>query len=273
MFRIRNLLFIFAVVFIAINSFAIDGYSEVLSKEYLVNNEWGPDIGDSGLFFTFSMEHSLDNTFRTAANFEGGAYYSGTYKISDNRLFLKINEAGESPELIGKELSYKLVRDTNTIFFTKYLELENRNHYKHIDRWITKLWNHNTIVKNGEKRIYRNRKVETINNLAIVKETTNYYQFPSATSKRVMFSIQDKNGQNSPWAYRIPPETDWFKNRQVQLILRTTELDSNKQRWYYIRLPLGCTYDSVKVEGTSDYWHGSELGWIKEKDIERIIKK
>lgn len=272
MSKTRSLLFIFTAVFIAINSFAIDCNSEVLTQEYLVNNEWGPDIGDLGLYFKFTMY----GTFTTEINCEGGAYYSGTYKISGNRLIVKIMEQGENRELIGKELSYKLVHDNNTIYFTKYLKLENSDHYKAIDSCIKKLWNQGSIVKNGEKRIYRNRKVETINNLAIVKETTNYYQFPSAASKRYMFSIHDSmTDTHTPFSYVVPPQADWwFKTKQVRLILRTTELDSNKQRWYYIVLPVGNGgYDDVKIEGLSYDENGCSLGWIKETEIERIIKK
>ena len=98
--------------------------ADALTKEYLRNNEWGPNIGELGLSFKFA----IDNTFKTEANFEGGAYYSGAYEITDKKLVLKIIKAGEGRELIGKELIYKLVHDYDATYFTKYLELENSNY-------------------------------------------------------------------------------------------------------------------------------------------------
>lgn len=253
----------------AIYSCTVGDNADVLTKKYLRNNKWGPNIGELGLYFEFAA----DNTFKTDANFEGGAYYSGKYEINNKRLVLKIIKAGEGQELIGKELSYKVVSDNNAIYFTTYLELENSENYK--DVAIKKIWNHSAIVKNGEKRNYQNSKVETISDIAILNENTNYYQFPSASSKRFMFSIHDSKADKlAELSYIVPPQAFWFSDKKAQLILRTVEKDSSNIRWYYIDLPVdNGGYDIVKIEGSADYWNGSSLGWIKETDIIKITRK
>ncbi len=76
-----------------------------MTKDYLINNEWGPNFGKLELYFKFAK----DNTFKTETNFEGGAGYSGTYKIANQKLVLKIISAGEGREFIGKELIYALL--------------------------------------------------------------------------------------------------------------------------------------------------------------------
>lgn len=242
--------------------------TDVLTKESLVNNEWGPNIGELGLYFHFTT----DNTFRTDANFEGGAGYSGTYEIADRKLVLNIIKAGEGKELIGKELIYQLASDNNAIYFTKYLALENGENYK--GRMLWKLWNHKAIVKNGQKRTFQGEKVVTINDLATIKENTTYYQFPQKTSKRFMFSILDDNSmKSSDWSYTVPSEIlkRPYLDGKIKLLLRTTEKDQKNGFWYCIVLPVGTGgYDGLRIEKSDKFWNGANIGWIKETDIMKI---
>lgn len=112
---------ILASILVNANSCKTERKADVSSQNYLIRNEWGPEIGHLGLYFEFAS----DNTFKTDANFEGGSYYSGTYEFKDDKVKLKIVNAGEWPELKGRELTYRLKQDNNSIFFTEYLEIEN----------------------------------------------------------------------------------------------------------------------------------------------------
>jgi hypothetical protein len=251
------------------NSYAANGNHDVLSKEDLTSNDWGPNVGELGLFFKFA----LDGSFKTEANFEGDGYYSGTYEINGNRLVLKIIKADTNRGLIGKNLAYQLVQDKKAIYFFKYLALETSE--KHWDGDIKKLWNQSNIVKNGEHRIYQDINVETLNNIAVIKEKTNYYQFPSTGSKRFMFSAHDDGtDKNSELSHTIPLNILQSKKMQVQLILKTIKQDSDGHYWYCIYLPVGTGgYDSVILEGSTTPWSGSNFGWIKEIDLIEIKKK
>ncbi len=238
--------------------------ADALTKEYLINNEWGPDIGELGLFFKFSGD-----TFKTDSNFEGGAFYSGTYEIVGDKLSLKILKAGEGRELIGKTLIYDLMYDYDAIYFTQYLVLENGENYK--DSELKKLWNHSTIVKNGQNRIFHNVKTITTNDLVAIKDTTSYYEFPRKDSKRFIFSIfDDKHDKLSDWSYTVPAEIlrQPYLAGQIRLILRTAEKDGKNRYWYCIDLPIGNGgYDRLKLEGSDKEWNKRSVGWIKETDI------
>ncbi len=271
MARIRTVLFIAIVMFMPVISPAYGGVdTDVLTREYLINNEWGPNVGELGLFFKFSGD-----TFKTGANFEGGAYYSGTYEIVDKKLVLKITQAGEGRALIGKSLIYKLAYDSDAIYFTKYLALENGEKYKDSD--LRKLWNHNTIVKNGQSRIFQNIKSVTINDLAAIKDSTSYYQFPREDSKRFMFSIFDDNTmKRGDWSYTVPLEIlhQPYLNGKIRLILRTVEKDKKSRYWYCIDLPIGNGgYDHLKLEGSNKDWNKASIGWIKETDVQKITTR
>lgn len=241
---------------------------DVLSKEYLINSEWGPDIGELGLTFKFA----IDGTFKTDANFEGGAYYSGAYKIVDKKLTLKIIKAGEGRELIGKTLIYNLAYDNEAIYFTQYLALESGENYKDSD--LKKLWNHSIVVKNGQRRIFQNIKVITINDLAAIKDSTSYHEFPRENSKRFMFSIfDDKHDRVSDWSYTVPAEIlrQPYLDGRIRLILRTAEKDRKSRYWYCIDLPIGIGgYDRLKLEGSDKEWNKRSIGWIKETDIVKM---
>lgn len=272
MARTANVLFMILVMFVPVISPGVGSAADVLTKNYLMDNEWGPDIGDLGLYFKFAP----DNTFKTDSNYEGGDFYIGTYQVTGNKLALKISKAGgESRDLIGKTLAYTLVYDNDAIYFTTYLDLANSSNYQ--DRTIKKLWNHNAIVKNGQKRIFQKMRTKTINNLATIKDTTSYYEFPREGSKRFMFSIfDDKHDKVSEWSYTVPAEVlrQPYLNGQIRLILRTAERDNNNLYWYCIDLPIGNGgYDGLKLEGSGKEWNKSSLGWIKQTDIVKITPR
>ncbi len=242
-----------------------DGADQELSKEYLVNNEWGPNIGELGVFFKFKK----NKTYQTEINFEGGEFYQGTYDVVNQKLLLKINETIEEPKLKGQTFTYTLKRDDNEIFFNEYLNLEGNGIY------IKKIWNQKSIVKNGKKLKYQNTDVETINNAAIIKDSTHYYQRPNDKSPRFMFSIWDgKLDKTSDWLFAIPSEILASINREVHLILKTTKKDNKGRYWFCIVLPVGTGgYDRVRLEGSANEWDGSNIGWIKGTDIKEIKPK
>lgn len=262
-------LFIVVVMFLPGTSPAFGGAINVLTKEYLLNNEWGPDLADLGLYFKFAP----DNTFKTGSNYEGGDYYIGTYEITDNKLILKISKAGDSGrDLIGTTLAYTLTYDKAATYFDTFLDLENSTNYQ--DRTIKKLWNHKSVVKNGQKRIFQKIKVVTINDLAEIKETTVYHQFPREDSNRFMFSIfDDKNLKESDWSLTIPADYlhQPFLNGKIRLIFRTLEKDNKNRYWYCIDLPVGNGgYDRLKLEGSDKEWNKRSIGWIKQTDVVKI---
>jgi hypothetical protein len=236
--------------------------NEKLTNEYLINNEWGPNIGDIGLYFHFKN----DNAFETGANFEGGEYYGGSYHIVNNKLILKIDVATEDPASKGKQVKYSLTRDKNNIFFNEYLKLEGNSFY------IKQIWNQKAFVNNGQKVIFNKIDVETINNLAIIRNETNYYQRPDENSPRFMFSISDDNTYKySDWLLTVPSDILAYK---VQLILKTTKKDNKGRYWYCIVLPVGTGgYDRVRLETSTDEWAESNIGWIKETDVKQILQK
>lgn len=265
MARIAIVLFI-ALSILLTTTFPTYGKStDVLTKEYLTHNEWGPDIGDLGLYFKFSP----DDTFKTDANFEGGAYYSGSYEITGKKLVLKIIKAGEGRELIGKTLIYNLAHDNNAIYFTEHLALEHGENYKDSD--LRELWNHGTVVKNGGKRVYQNIKAITTNDLATIKDATYYFEFPRDDSKRFMFSIfDDKHDKLTDWSYTVPVEIlrQPYIDGQIRLILRTAEKDYKNIYWYCIDLPIGIGgYDRLKLDGSDKEWNKRSIGWIKQTNI------
>jgi hypothetical protein len=241
------------------------GADQKLSKEYLLNNEWGPNIGELGVFFKFKN----NKTYKTEINFEGGEFYQGTYDVVNGKLALKLNESTEEPKLKGQTFSYTLMRDDNEIFFNEYLKLEGNVIY------IDKIWNQKAIVKNGKKMKYQSTDVETINNLARIKDSSHYYQKPNEKSPRFMFSIwNDKTDKISAWSLAIPSDVLASVKREVQLILRTTKKDNKGRYWYCIVLPVGTGgYDRVRLENTSAEWTGSNIAWIKETEIKQIIQR
>ncbi len=87
MARTTNFLFLILAMFVSVISSKVGSAADVLTKNYLMNNVWGPDIGELGLYFKFTP----DNTFKTDSNYEGGDFYSGTYQITGNKLTLKIS--------------------------------------------------------------------------------------------------------------------------------------------------------------------------------------
>ncbi len=257
---------ILASILLSANSCTPDKKTDVSSQNYLTRSEWGPEIGHLGLYFVFAP----NNTFKTDANFEGGAYYSGTYEFKDNKLKLKIGNPGEWPELKDKELTYRLKQSDTSIFFTECLELENGDSVKDIN--LKKMWSQSKIVAKDQKRSYQNVAVQTINNFAGIKDDTNYYQSPSENSKRFMFSIHDdKNDKLGNWTLVVPVEVH---QGRIQLILRTVQRDDKNRYWYLIILPVGNgRYDLIKTEGSSENWYGPSVGWIKETDIKKIEAK
>lgn len=261
-YRLRFYGTIFLMLLMPLVSCEYEDKQEKLTKEYLINNEWGPNIGELGLFFYFSK----DNTFRTGTNFEGGEGYAGTYEIINNKLILKINIATEDPSSKGKQVKYSLTRDKNNIFFNEYLKLEGNSFY------IKQIWNQKSLVKNGQRLIYNNTDVETINNLALIEAETHYYRNPAYNSPRFMFSIwDDKLDKLSDWLFTVPSDILTYK---IQLILKTTKKDSKSRYWYCIVLPIGIGgYDRVRLETSTDEWDGSNIGWIKETDIKQILQK
>lgn len=268
MVRVTNLLLIVIANFLPVMSPAYAGNADLLGKEILINNEWGPNFGELGLYFKFAK----DNTFKTETNFEGGAGYSGTYKIAGQKLVLKIITAGEGKEFIGKELIYRLFSDDAAIFFTKFLELENGEKYWDVD--IRKLWNQRELVNNDQRLVFQNIKAVTINDFATIKESTSYYQFPKEDSKRFMFSVyDDKTMKSSDLSYVIPAQRlhEPYLDGLIQLILRTTEKDDKNRYWYCIVLPVSNgSYDHLRLEGSDKGWDGKSIGWIKETDIVKI---
>lgn len=239
-------------------SYGAGNKKEKLTKEYLVSNEWGPNIGELGLYFKFKK----DNSFRTGANFEGGEYYAGTYRIENNKLLLKINIATEDPASKGRQVKYSLNSGENNIFFNKYLKLEGNSFY------IKQIWNQKSFVKNGQRLIFNNIDVETINNQAIIKDKTTFYQYPNDNSQRFMFSIYDDNtNKYSDWLLTVPADILPCK---VQLISKTTKKDSKGSYWYCIVLPEGA---AVRLETSTAEWSESNIGWIKETDIKQILKR
>jgi len=253
----------------SVSSCTKDKSADNATQNYLTLNEWGPDMGHLGLYFEFAP----NNTFKTDANFEGGAYYSGTYEFKDDKLKLKIVNPGEWPELKGKELTYRLKQDNAGIFFTEALELENADFYKDID--LKKLLNQRKIVANDQKRIYQNTPVLTINKSATINDGTNYYQEPNENSKRIMFSIfDDSKDKPGDWSYVVPTEVLQAASGGVQLIARTIEKDDKNRYWYCILLPVGSgRYDMIKIEGSDKSWPGLDVGWIKDTDVKKIEAK
>ena len=267
--RIIYTAFIIAVIMLNAISCTKDKSADNSTQSYLTRNEWGPDIGHLGLYFEFSP----NNTFKTASNFEGGAYYSGTYEFKDDKLKMKIIDPGEWPELKGKELTYRLKQDNAGIFFEEALELENADSYKDID--LKKLWNQRKIVANDQKRVYQNIPVQTINKSATINDGANFYQEPNENSKRIMFSIHDdRKGKLSEWSYVVPAEVLQAASGGVQLIARTIEKNDKNRYWFCILLPVGSgRYDMIKIEGSDKPWAGPDVGWIKDTDIKKIEVK
>lgn len=238
----------------------MDEDSPIITKEMLVQNEWGAENGGMGKWIEF-LE---DGTFNTI-NKEPTEYYkySGDFRIEDNVLILDINYFNDEPidetefKGVTRTRIFTLEDTVLSLYLTHFLE-----EYKSLYR---KYWNQGSTIPKGSTRILEGQIFDPV--LIPVSKTlrpsndADIYTQPNANSGIMAFLGSCAPDCEDRLVYTA-------KDVVFKVIARTNfreKVNGVEDYWYYVDLESGWG-TSLYVDG-KDLEHGGQFGWIHGSEI------
>lgn len=230
--------------------------SVILTKEYLVSSEWGPEAGPYGMHIKFNADGTFNEQF---AGETGDLPVSGSFQIKNNSVTLKVEKyAGKTFEEAQKthgsnavyisDRTLTLEKSDSSLYFIDYLANDGRIAY----------WNRSSKVPEDKERQYESYILITVQKNLKPKINAALKFRPYTTSANYSFNDCDPTCETGS-AHKL---SEIYKGILARTQFKGT-LNGAEDYWYLAQVDVPW-YSVAKlnkeIATVSLAWiHGSEL--------------